>query len=181
MTNTNLKKCSACGEMMEPGAAFCTNCGSRFPEDADVKKCSACGEAMAKDSAFCTNCGARFEETKAQSAGAPSSIGKQLFALANDFLSVREINPERFEFSSQTGTQSPVQKIKINYDAVAQLEPEKKLLTFWEMMVESSAGMDSGFFTEKTVQKGIEVGKKIHGQVLFGGKYGFEYGKLRSR
>lgn len=179
MANTDLKKCSACGEMMEPGAAFCTNCGNRLPETADVKKCSSCGEAVDKDAAFCTHCGMRFDEKKTQSAGAPSSIGKQLKDLANDFLSVREANPERFEFSSQTGAQSPVQKIKINYDAVAQLEPEKKLLTFWEMMVESSAGMDSGFHVEKTVQKGIEVGKKIHGQVLFGGKYGFEYGKLR--
>lgn len=179
MANSPLKKCSACGEMMELGAAFCTNCGNRLEATANVKKCSSCGEAMEKDAAFCTNCGNRVEEKKAKSLTGPSSIGKQLLALSNDFLSVREINPERFEFSSQTGTQSPVQKIKINYDAVAQLEPEKKLLTFWEMMVESSAGMDAGFHGEKTIQKGIEVGKKIHGQVLFGGKYGFEYGKLR--
>ncbi len=46
-------------------------------------------------------------------------------------------------------------------------------------MVESSSGTNSGFFSEKTVQKGIEVTKKVHGNLLFGGKYGFEYGKLR--
>jgi len=179
MANTDLKKCSACGEMMEPGAAFCTNCGNRLPETADVKKCSSCGEAVDKDATFCTHCGTRFEEKKTQSTGEALPIGTQLLALASDFLAVREVSPGRFEFSSQTGAQSPVQKIKINYEAVAQLEPGKKLLTFWEMMVETSAGMDSGFHAEKTVQKGIEVGKKIHGQVLFGGKYGFEYGKLR--
>jgi hypothetical protein len=39
--------------------------------------------------------------------------------------------------------------------------------------------MDTGFYGEKAVQKGIEVSKKIHGHLLFGGKYGFEYGKLR--
>jgi len=62
---------------------------------------------------------------------------------------------------------------------VAQLEPEKKLLTFWEKMVERSAGMTADVFAEKTVQKGIDVSKKIHGQLLFGGPYGFEYGKLK--
>jgi len=59
------------------------------------------------------------------------------------------------------------------------LEPEKKLVTFWEQMVESSSGMTAGFFSKKTVQKGVEVTEVTHGNLLFGGKYGFEYGKLR--
>jgi len=134
---------------------------------------------MEPDVAFCTSCGSRFEEKKTQSAGGGSPIGDQLMALANEFLSVREVSPKRFEFSSQTGAQAPVQKFKIKYEAVAQLESEAKQLTFWEMMVESSVGMNTGIYGEKTVQKGIEVGKKIHGHLLFGGKYGFEYGKLR--
>jgi len=179
MVETNVKKCSSCGEALEPGAVFCTNCGSRFIENANVKKCSSCGETMKLDAVFCTSCGSRFEEKKTQSAGGKSPLGEQLMGLANEFLAVREISPERFEFSSQTGAQAPVQKVKIKYDAVVQLEPENKQVTFWEKMVESSAGMDAGFHVEKTVQKGIEVGKKIHGHLLFGGKYGFEYGKLR--
>jgi RNA polymerase subunit RPABC4/transcription elongation factor Spt4 len=179
MVETNVKKCSSCGEAMEPDAAFCTNCGSRFTENANVKKCSSCGETMKPDAVFCTSCGSRFEEKKTQSAGGKSPLGEQLMALANDFLAVREVSPERFEFSSQTRTQAPVQKFKIKYEAVALLEPENKQLTFWEKMVESSVGMDAGFHVEKTVQKGIEVGKKINGRLLFGGKYGFEYGKLR--
>lgn len=134
---------------------------------------------MALDAAFCTSCGSRFEEKKTQSAGGRSPLGEQLMGLANAFLAVREVSPERFEFSSQTGAQAPVQKLKIKYEAVALLEPENKQLTFWERMVESSVGMDAGFHVEKTVQKGIEVGKKINGRLLFGGKYGFEYGKLR--
>ena len=134
---------------------------------------------MKPDAVFCTSCGSRFEEKETQGAGGRSPIGTQLIELANDFLAVREVSPERFEFSSQTGAQTPVQKLKIKYEAVALLEPENKQLTFWEMMVESSVGMDAGFHVEKTVQKGIEVGKKINGRLLFGGKYGFEYGKLR--
>lgn len=125
---------------------------------------------------FCTNCGNRFEEKRAP--GKPS-IGSQLLELANEFLSVREISPERFEFSSQTGAKSPIQKVKVKYDAVVRLEAEKRQIVFWEKMVESSSGMDMGFFSEKKTQKGIEVNKTIHGHLLFGGKYGFEYGKLR--
>jgi len=166
--------------MMEPEAAFCTNCGSRLEKKAAVKKCPACGQTMELQAVFCSHCGSRYEEKDTLKPTAePSSIENQLMALANEFLTVRKISPQRFEFSSQTGAQSSLQKVKISYDAVAQLEPEKKLLTFWERMVESSAGLDAGFTSEKTIQKGIEVDKKIHGHLLFGGKYGFEYGKLR--
>jgi len=147
--------------------------------DADVKKCSSCGEAMELNAAFCPKCGSRAEQKETQSAGGGSPIGAQLLALANDFLSVRELQPARFEFSSETGASSPAQKVKIKYDAVAQLDPENKLLTFWEKMVESSVGANTGFHSETYVQKGIDVTQKNQGRLLFGGKYGFEYGKLR--
>lgn len=180
MEKDDLIKCSNCGEMMDPGTAFCTNCGSRLEKKAAVKKCASCGQTMELQAAFCSHCGSRYEEKDTPKPTAePSSLENQLMALANEFLAVRKISPQRFEFSSQTGAQSPLQKVKIKYDAVAQLEPEKKLLMFWERMVESSAGLDARFSSEKTVQKGIEVDKKIHGHLLFGGKYGFEYGKLR--
>jgi len=179
METANEKKCSSCGATMAIDAAFCTNCGSRFTENTSVKKCSSCGEAMAIDAAFCTNCGSHLEKKDAHNAGGRSVIGTKLMELANEFLLVREVSPAWFEFSSQTGTQSPVQKVKIKYDAVAQLEPEKKQLTFWEKMVESSVGTNAGFFSEVKVQKGIEVNKKINGHLLLGGKYGFEYGRLR--
>jgi len=179
MGNTDLIKCSNCGEMMDPEAAFCTNCGTRLEKKAAVKKCASCGQAMDPQAVFCSHCGSRYEEKATQKAAGPSSIEGQLMALANEFLTVSKISPQRFEFSSQTGAKSPLQKVKIKYDAVVQLDPEKKLLTFWEKMVESAAGMEAGFSSEKTVQNGIEVGKKIHGHLLLGGKYGFEYGKLR--
>ncbi len=179
MACDNLKKCPHCEEIMQPEDVFCTNCGKQLAlQPVSIKQCPACGGDTKPDAAFCTNCGARLQEKK-QSVQEESPIGKQLLDLANDFLSVREIAPGRFEFSSETGAQSLVQKIKIKYEAVAQLAPEKRQLTFWEKMVERSAGMDAGFFSEKKVQKGIEVGKKVHGHLLFGGKYGFEYGKLR--
>jgi len=179
MGNADLTKCSNCGERMDPEAAFCTNCGTRLEKKAALKKCASCGQAMDPQAVFCSHCGSRYEEKATQKAAEPSSIEGQLMALANEFLAVSKISPQRFEFSSQTGAKSPLKKVKIKYDAVVQLDPENKLVTFWEKMVESSAGMDAGFSSEKTVQKGIEVGKEIHGHLLFGGQYGFEYGKLR--
>ncbi|MHB8137410.1 MAG: zinc ribbon domain-containing protein [Smithellaceae bacterium] len=179
METANEKKCSSCGATMSMDAAFCTNCGSRFTENTSVKKCSSCGKAMAIDAAFCTNCGSHLEKKEDHNAEGRSAIETKLMELASEFLLVREVNPAWFEFSSQTGAQSPAQKVKIKYDAVAQLEPEKKQLTFWEKMVESSVGTNAGFFSEVKVQKGIEVNKKINGHLLLGGKYGFEYGKLR--
>jgi len=173
------KKCSSCGELMGAEDAFCRNCGSRFTEKTGLGKCSACGKPMEPGAVFCTNCGNRSEKRNAGDSGGASLFRSQLTALANEFLTVRELSPVWFEFSSQTGAQSPLQKVNIQYDAVVQLEPEKKQLTFWEKMVERSVGTTAGFSKEVKVQKGIEVDKKIHGQLLFGGKYGFEYGKLR--
>jgi DNA-directed RNA polymerase subunit RPC12/RpoP len=185
MGNDYMKKCSSCGKEMQIDAAFCTNCGARFEEketqneNAAVKKCSNCGKEMQLDAVFCTDCGSSLEKKERQGTGGGVSIEGQLLNLANDFLSVRQVHPARFEFSSQTGAQAPNLKVKIKYDAVAQLEPEKKQVTFWEQMVESSSGMTAGFFSKKTVQKGVEVTEVTHGNLLFGGKYGFEYGKLR--
>ena len=159
--------------------AFCRNCGSRFADETGSKKCSSCGKPMEPDAVFCMQCGTRYEKGKAGNPNGTSLIRSQITALANDFLSVNEVSPAWFEFSSRTVAKSPLQKVNIRYDAVVQLEPGKKRLTFWEKMVEGSVGTNAGFFGEVKVQKGIEVDKKIHGQLLFGGKYGFEFGKLR--
>lgn len=179
MENGNLKECPSCKKTIKADAVFCPHCGSRLTSNADIKKCPSCGEELEPDAAFCTSCGNRLEEKKPPVSGGLSPIGPQLMALANDFLLVQQLGPTRFEFSSQTGARASVQKVRIKYEAVAQLDADKKQMIFWEKMVESSLGMNTGAFGETTVQKGIEVSKKIHGHLLFGGKYGFEYGKLR--
>jgi len=179
MESVKEKRCSSCGELMGLEDAFCRNCGSRFADETGSKKCSSCGKPMEPDAVFCMHCGNSSEKREAGNANGTSLIRSQLAALANEFLSVSEVSPAWFEFSSQKGAQSPLQKVNIRYDAIVQLQPEKMQLTFWEKMVESSVGTNAGFFSEVKVQKGIEVDRKIHGQLLFGGKYGFEYGKLR--
>lgn len=107
------------------------------------------------------------------------SLEAKLLALANGFLSVMETAPRRLEFSSQAAAQGPGRKVRVKYDGVALLEPENKRLTFWDRMIETSAGAEAGFFVEKKSQRGVQVGQKTQGTLLLGGKYGFEYGKLR--
>ncbi|MBI4971368.1 MAG: zinc ribbon domain-containing protein [Candidatus Omnitrophica bacterium] len=138
--------------------------------------CTQCGQKLEADVKFCTQCGAKTLSLPE----APANISSEILGLANDFLAVEEVKPGQFEFRSQAGAKSPVQKIKIKYEALAQFNPEKKELTFWEMMTEASSGMQAGAFGEIWKQKGVEVGKRIHGELLFGGKYGFEYGKIRN-
>ncbi len=66
------KKCDQCGADIAPGAAFCTNCGSKAPEEVVVVRqpeeepvketvkedvCMKCGSVLADGAAFCTSCG----------------------------------------------------------------------------------------------------------------------------
>ncbi len=178
-------RCPSCGKEFSSDAVFCTNCGTRLEgqktqtEGESEKTCSACGSKLPPAAVFCANCGKPLSQNVSPVTPERPSIGREFLGLASEFLSVKEVQPGRFEFSSQTGAQSPIQKARVQYDAIAQLEADKKQLTFWEKMVETSSGSSSGFFSEKTVQKGLEVTKTVHRDLLFGGKYGFEYGKLR--
>ena len=106
MGNADFIKCSDCGEMMEPDATFCTNCGTRLEKKAAVKNCASCGQAMDPEAVFCSHCGRRYDEKAAPEEADPPSIEGRLMALANEFLAVRKISPQRFEFSAQTA--SPV-------------------------------------------------------------------------
>lgn len=108
-----------------------------------------------------------------------SSFATRFMELACDYLSVVKKADGFYEFSSLTSAQSPIQKVKVRYEAIALLDPEKKRIIFWEKIVETSSGIKAGFFSEKYVQKGTDVSKAISGYMLLGGKYGFEYGKLR--
>ncbi|MEN6472889.1 MAG: tetratricopeptide repeat protein [Syntrophaceae bacterium] len=145
--------------------------------DKIIRICSSCGEALEIDDAFCKNCGASFEEKGEQNEGG-LAIGSQLLELANNFLCVSGVNPQRFEFASRSGAQVPGQKGTIKYQAVAQLAPEKNEVLFWEKMTESLVGIDADTSHEGTLQKSIDVNQQIHGYLMFGGPYGFHYDKL---
>ena len=48
-------RCKNCGAELEPGSAFCTNCGAPVTNET----CPNCGEPLEDNSAFCTHCGAK--------------------------------------------------------------------------------------------------------------------------
>ena len=70
-------KCAMCGEVLEEGSVFCTNCGTKVasaeeataapvievvPEpvvEDTTPKCEVCGAVLDSDSAFCTICGTK--------------------------------------------------------------------------------------------------------------------------
>ena len=144
------------------------------------KKCPSCGKTTTESDNFCPFCGVRLGPPQTADVSMADSIESQLLALSNEYLSVKVIAPEKIEFASQAGAQSPTQKMKIKYEAIATLDHAKKRLTLWERLMEISAGSNFGIQAESTIQRGALVDKVVHGHILFGGKYGFEYGKLRA-
>ena len=145
--------------------------------DKVIRICSSCGEMLEVDDSFCKNCGCRFDDQGDQNEDG-SSIGAQLLELANNFLCVTGVTPQRFELASRSGAQVPGQKVTVKYQAVAQLVPEKNEVIFWEKMIESLVGIDTDASREGTIQKSIDVNQKIHGYLMFGGPYGFHYDRL---
>ena len=146
-------------------------------EDKTIRKCSSCGKVLEPDDDFCSKCGALFEENGESSEG-EGSIGADLLSLANDFLCVSKIGPQWFELTSRAGAQVPGQKVTIEYKAVAQLVPEKYQVLFWEKMMEPLVGIDTVSSQASSIQKSIDVDQKFHGQLVFGGPYGFRYDRL---
>ena len=146
-------------------------------EDKTIRKCSSCGKVLEPDDDFCSKCGALFEENGESSEG-EGSIGADLLSLANDFLCVSKIGPQWFELTSRAGAQVPGQKVTIEYKAVAQLVPEKYQVLFWEKMMETLVGIDTVSSQASSIQKSIDVDQKFHGQLVFGGPYGFRYDRL---
>ena len=50
-------KCPKCGEELEEGAAFCTNCGEKL-----AVICPKCGKNLKPGAKFCSSCGANLAE-----------------------------------------------------------------------------------------------------------------------
>jgi len=53
-----VQKCSNCGEKVEPGSCFCSQCGTPVGNN-----CPSCGKPVQDGDLFCTACGAKMELT----------------------------------------------------------------------------------------------------------------------
>ena len=67
-TSAEETKCSNCGMVVEPGTAFCGNCGTKISATKPAKskpvvqkptKCPNCGADIDEDTVFCGNCGTK--------------------------------------------------------------------------------------------------------------------------
>ena len=56
-----MMKCPKCGEELEDGAAFCTNCGEKL-----TSVCPKCGKSLKPGAKFCSGCGANLAELAAE-------------------------------------------------------------------------------------------------------------------
>ena len=58
-------RCPNCQSLLEEGAIFCQECGTRAGQQPKKKAmfCSHCGSRLEEDSVFCGNCGSRIEDT----------------------------------------------------------------------------------------------------------------------
>ena len=52
-----MNKCPICGEELEDGAVFCTNCGAKLSVE-----CPKCGKVLKSGAIFCSGCGANLAE-----------------------------------------------------------------------------------------------------------------------
>ena len=52
-----MMKCPKCGEELEDGATFCTNCGEKL-----TSVCPKCGKSLKPGAKFCSGCGANLAE-----------------------------------------------------------------------------------------------------------------------
>ena len=145
--------------------------------DETIRTCSSCGNVLDPDDEICTKCGAPFGE-EGEGIEGEGAIGAELLSLDNDFLCVSKISPQWFELTSRAGALVPGQKVTIQYQAVAQLVPEKYQVVFWEKMMETLLGMDADSSQESSIRKPIDENQEIHGYLMFGGPYGLRYDRL---
>jgi Flp pilus assembly protein TadD len=145
--------------------------------DETMRTCSSCGKELDTGEDICTKCGALFGEHGEGGEG-EGAIGAELLSLANDFLCVSKTGPQWFELTSKAGALVPGQKATIQYQAVAQLVPEKYQVLFWEKMMETLVGTDADASQESSIRKSIDENQEIHGYLMFGGPYGLRYDRL---
>ncbi len=145
--------------------------------DETMRTCSSCGKVLEPDEDICTKCRALFGE-HGESGEGEDSIGAELLSLANDFLCVNKMGPHWYELTSRPRPQVPGQKVTIQYQAVAQLVPERYQVLFWEKMMETLVGTEGDASQESSIQNSIDVNQKIHGYHMFGGPYGLRYDRL---
>ncbi|MDD5731970.1 MAG: zinc ribbon domain-containing protein [Patescibacteria group bacterium] len=58
-----MAKCKKCENYCFSGSKFCTNCGTKAPDDIEMR-CPNCNRLIFEDYLFCENCGKKVNKKK---------------------------------------------------------------------------------------------------------------------
>lgn len=117
-----------------------------------------------------------------------SSESEQLITdilnLKNDAVSVKKTEDNMYDLSSHIESNGWLGKIGISFSGRAILDPENKIVIYWDMIKKSSSGMGGenvGFSSETFTLSGKERSGSGKGIVPGGEKYQYDYGKVREQ
>ncbi len=159
---------------------LCNHCKTNVPEQA--KFCPHCGKALATNPVVAASRSTP-PPLPRQGGGVfpPSEWEPFLSGLAGEFLNMRRVGADRFEFSGERKIKALFSRTTLRYNAVALIDSSRHWLQWWEKFSESSFGIkpeDFGGSVVTSSQKG--AGLKVHKAVVTpGATYSYTYGELR--
>ncbi len=106
----------------------------------------------------------------------------ELAGLANDVLIADVRSPTRIEFRIDSGAKWIAGKIKWSFEGVAQLDPSKQSVAYWDRIKETSVGFggsDEGVTRHSYVIRGIERSGGGGGALPSGETYDYDFARVR--
>lgn len=108
----------------------------------------------------------------------------EILNLKNELMVVKKVEDNMFDLKSHIESKGWIGKVGISFSGRGILDQENKVVTYWDMIKKSSSGMggdDMGFSSESYTLKGKERSGSGAGSAPGGGKYNFDYGKVREQ
>lgn len=108
----------------------------------------------------------------------------EILDLKNETMVVIKVEDNIFDLKSHIESKGWVGTAGISFSGRAVLDPDKKTVTYWDMIKKSSSGMggeNMGFTSETYILKGKERSGSGAGSVPGGEKYNFDFGKVREQ
>lgn len=109
-------------------------------------------------------------------------LTNDILNLKNDVLVIKKVEDNLYDFKSHLESKGWLGKVGISFSGRAIIDPEKKVVIYWDMIKKTSSGMggaEMGFSSESYSIKGLERSGSGVGFVPGGEKYSYDYRKVR--